>query len=412
MKHPTASATDSTPHSSPSSLTPSSAPRAISPSTSLTINNGSNVNSSTITTAGDVAYISNDISVQASDIESYAVQISYASGSNSLSLADGSVVLSGANNTTPTNMSPNTWGYSWSSTNTNPESTTYQTLSTTNTRLSGDSVSNNSIDFTRRLTFAAKFGEGVKAGHYQTSVLLSLSATPKQVITLSKIANMQDMTTGICTESSIGETTTLKDIRDNNTYTIRKHEDGNCWMTQNLRLVGPITLTPTDSNVKSNYTLPGSNIDGFSSSSYYMSQVYYAGNTTHGAYYSFMAATAGTGNSSLINGDASGSICPKGWKLPSNYGNGSYNNFLDKTDIANSATGSARLRSDPYNFPYTGFVTNGRLFNIDSSGNHWSRTASSADHTNNLYFDNNRINPSANNGRYYGYSIRCVALGN
>ncbi len=153
--------------------------RATSPSASLTINNGSNVNSSAITTAGDVAYISNDIRVQASDIESYAVQISYASGSNSLSLADGSVVLSGANNTTPTNMSPNTWGYSWSSTNTNPESTTYQTLSTTNTQLSGDSVSNNSIDFTRRLTFAAKFGEGVKAGHYSTSVLLSLTATPK-----------------------------------------------------------------------------------------------------------------------------------------------------------------------------------------------------------------------------------------
>ncbi len=495
MKHPTASATDSTPHSSPSSLTPSSAPRASSPSTSLTINNGSNVNSSAITTAGDVAYISNDIRVQASDIESYAVQISYASGSNSLSLADGSVVLSGANNTTPTNMSPNTWGYSWSSTNTNPESTTYQTLSTTNTRLSGDSVSNNSIDFTRRLTFAAKFGEGVKAGHYSTSVLLSLTATPKVVVnysinyncnggsgcpsnfstessntsynytipnttpiktgykflgyntsnsttadssyapgkvialtsnsksrtlyavwelnpTLKNMTTMQQMTTQACTDSKIGDITTLKDTRDNNTYTVRKHEDGNCWMTQNLRLVGPITLTPTDSNVKSNYTLPGSNIDGFSSSSYHMSQVYYAGNTTHGAYYSFMAATAGTGNSSLINGDASGSICPKGWKLPSNYGNGSYNNFLDKTDIANSATGSARLRSDPYNFPYTGFVTNGRLFNIDSSGNHWSRTASSADHTRNLYFDNNRINPSANNGRYYGYSIRCVALGN
>ena len=157
--------------------------RAISPSASLTINSGSNVNNSTITTAGDVAYISNDIRIQASDIESYTLQISYASGSSSLSLADGSVVLSGANNTTPTNMSPNTWGYSWSSTNTNPESTTYQTLSTTNTTLSGDSVSNNSIDFTRRLTFAAKFGDGVKAGHYSTSVVLSLTAEPKVVTT-------------------------------------------------------------------------------------------------------------------------------------------------------------------------------------------------------------------------------------
>ncbi len=381
--------------------------RAVSPSASLTINNGSNVNSSAITTAGDVAYISNDIRVQASDIESYAVQISYASGSNSLSLADGSVVLSGANNTTPTNMLPNTWGYSWSSTNTNPESTTYQTLSTTNTQLSGDSVSNNSIDFTRRLTFVAKFGEGVKAGHYQTSVLLSLSATPKQVITLSKIANMQDMTTSICTESNIGETTTLKDIRDNNTYTIRKHEDGNCWMTSNLRIVNK-TLTPDNSDVTSSYTMPATSFSNFSQDDY-IAQIYYTANNT---YYSWVAATAGTGDTNITIGDAPSSICPKGWKLPPNNGNGSYTELARAANITNNAAGSTKIRSAPYNFSYNGYV-NGTLGHVGSEGYYWSRTISSIRYSPfayRLYIASNYAAPAADDHCYKGFSVRCVAV--
>ena len=404
--------------------------RTISPSASLTINSGSNVNNSTITTAGDVAYISNDIRIQASDIESYTLQISYASGSSSLSLADGSVVLSGANNTTPTNMSPNTWGYSWSSTNTNPESTTYQTLSTTNTTLSGDSVSNNSIDFTRRLTFAAKFGEGVKAGHYQTSVLLSLSATPKQVITLSKIANMQDMTTDICAESSIGETTTLKGIRDNNTYTIRKHEDGNCWMTQNLRLTTQSlaaaghsnTLTSVDTDVDS-FTMPtnlvgsGSSVVGWTNSAIKPYSATF-NNTTNGTYYNWSVAVAEADTSSLKNNvDAPWSVCPKGWKLPPSTGDGSYSQFMSAAGIGTDKTGVTKIQSTPYNFPMAGHVYAGRLNNNGAWGVYWTRTADSTvtEWAGYLYFTSSKIGRVASETDYWrrsnGYPIRCVAIG-
>ena len=53
---------------------------------------------------------------------------------------------------------------------------------------------------------------------------------------LATISNMQDMTPEVCDNSTIGDEATLTDTRDGNTYTIRKMEDGRCWMTQNLRL--------------------------------------------------------------------------------------------------------------------------------------------------------------------------------
>ena len=105
--------------------------------------------------------------------------------------------------------------------------------------------------------------------------------------TIADITNMQDMTQSICANSKVGDTATLTDTRDNSTYTIRKHEDKNCWMTQNLRLTGEKTLTPADSDVASNYTLPASDMNGFDESNYYASQMYYASDETNGAYYSW-----------------------------------------------------------------------------------------------------------------------------
>src|SRR5690606_888026 len=43
------------------------------------------------------------------------------------------------------------------------------------------------------------------------------------------------------------------------TYQVAKLADGNCWMLNNLKLgstTGSITLTPSDSNVATNFTLP------------------------------------------------------------------------------------------------------------------------------------------------------------
>lgn len=228
--------------------------------------------------------------------------------------------------------------------------------------------------------------------------------------TLADITTMQQMTQQICSNSKVGDIKTLMDTRDNNTYTVRKHEDGNCWMTQNLRLAGEKTLTPADSDVKSNYTLPASGINGFDSTNYYANQMYYANDTTNGAYYSFTAATAGTGDASLTSGEAPSSVCPKGWKLPPNAGNGSYTAFVTTAGITNDAAGSTKIRSAPYSFPYAGGVWDSALNYPGFNGYYWSRTVSSANNTYGLYFSSVGVDSIYSLDRCNGFSIRCVAV--
>ena len=96
-------------------------------------------------------------------------------------------------------------------------------------------------------------------------------------------------------------------------------------MTDNLKLVGYRTLTPDNSNVASNYSLPSStnadtqwctnttyDIAGANCAN--VSRIY-SGNGL-GAVYSWYAATAGSGTADMAVGDAPYSICPKNWYLP------------------------------------------------------------------------------------------------
>ena len=126
-------------------------------------------------------------------------------------------------------------------------------------------------------------------------------------------------------------------------------------------------------------------------------------------YYSWTAATAGTGTSSVTSGDAPSSVCPKGWKLPPNSGKGSYTNFTSAAGITNSADGSNKIRSAPYNFPYAGNVVDSALNNVGSDGRYWSRTAYSTNGAYNLYFNSTYVNPANLSSRYDGFSVRCVA---
>ncbi len=392
--------------------------RAASPSAALTV---SDTNLTTQTVPGEVAYLSSNITYSANDIESYSLKISYASGSNALKGDSSSAsTITGAGGKTPANMSSNTWGYALADANANNTTLTYNTMpayGSGTTIVSGNAESVPTT--TKKLVFASKFAESATSGHYRTKVLLSLTATPKVVAGLDSITYMQEMTGEVCKQTPqklkdqtipTGGSKVLIDKRDNSTYTVARLEDGNCWMTQNLRIVNK-TITPADSDVTTNYTIPASSLSGFSSSNYYANQVYYANNTTNGAYYSWTAATAGTGTSSVTSGDAPSSVCPKGWKLPPNSGNGSYTNFTSAAGITNSADGSNKIRSAPYNFPYAGDVRDSSLNVVGSYGNYWSRTvdSSNSQYAYRLVFLSSNVLPADSYFRYYGFSIRCVA---
>lgn len=254
------------------------------------------------------------------------------------------------------------------------------------------------------------------------SVLASYSTPTTHAVgrTLSDISTMQEMEWSVCKSSAIGATATLRDVRDNNTYTVRRHEDGNCWMTQNLRLTtdslastghsNVLTSLDTDMRASDNYTLPISSLNGFDGSSSYLNEMYYAEDETNGAYYSFIAATAGTGDASLISGDAPSSICPKGWKLPSYSGDSSYANLLTAAGIQNDLAGSRKITAAPYSFAYAGYASNGDLILPGREGDYWTRTALSENVAGNLGFYLGEVRV-VGYGRPTGITVRCVATG-
>ena len=393
---------------------------ASSTSASLTINNGGAINSIANTAPGSTAYISNNVRVQASNVASYTLQISYANGNSQLS---GNTAIGGAGGKTGSNLSDNTWGYGWGETVAANTSLTYNTMPSygSGKSLSSNSITNDAVDFTKKLVFAAKFGESASSGHYRTSVLLSLAATPKTVAFMPKsgfstITNMQQMTSSICKNEPIGAYKLLTDTRDSSKYVVAKLADGNCWMAQSLHLVNK-TISSSDSDMTSgSFTIPSSSISGFSSSDQYQAKAYYDNSLIKGAYYNWYTATAGSGNSSIAPGnDAPSSICPKGWKLPPNLGNGSYTNLVN-SDSANTAwvsdvagTGMAGRVFGGAGFVAGGYITNGSLGDVGSWGYYWLRTASSNTYAYFLNFSNGSVRPANDFNRYLGFSIRCVA---
>ena len=51
------------------------------------------------------------------------------------------------------------------------------------------------------------------------------------------------------------------------------------------------------------------------------------------------------------------------------------------------------------------------LYNAGYYGYYWSSVGRSSSNAYYLYFSSGTVNPSGSSGRYYGQSVRCVALG-
>ncbi len=194
--------------------------------------------------------------------------------------------------------------------------------------------------------------------------------------TISSLSIMQNVDAGICANSNLHEVATLVDVRDGNSYTVAKLKDNKCWMTQNLRLVNK-TLTPVDSDVSANFTVPASNLNVANTydSSTVLPMVYFnPGKPQDGAYYNWFTATAGTGGRNIPEeSDASSSVCPSGWRLSQG---GSRSEYLT---LLNSYDGNvSNLRGAPLNFITPGYVHEQNLIGINSNGLYWSSTAGPA----------------------------------
>ncbi len=252
--------------------------------------------------------------------------------------------------------------------------------------------------------------------------------------TIHDISDMQEMTQQICSNTDESDTATLVDKRKNapeTSYTIVKLADGNCWMQENLALDGGTKIDYTDSDLPSgSYTLPTSATTGWTTSgdpdqmkNGDPNMTRDSSSTTawvqgNGNYYSWLTATAKTGASATGNGTpASGSICPKGWKLPTGGSNGGQFQALFGASGANLGsdyqTKFNNVQKAPYKFPAAGYLDAGaKLYSSGTDGYYWSRVSRSDTSACYLYFNRSFFRPGTNTyDRYVGYSVRCVAPG-
>lgn len=201
--------------------------------------------------------------------------------------------------------------------------------------------------------------------------------------------------------TSSGCDKTLTDGRDGATYTTATIA-GSCWMTQNLRFQGtdlkvdesdvtsPVTLTPysLDKN-DSSYTNHCDNTNGYNYACTKLST-----NTNYGAYYNYCAASAGEVCNNSTKADATRSICPAGWKLPTQ---AQLNAVPSKDSHFTAAAGLA------------GYYYGGSLYYAGTLGHWWASTASSA--TNQYYLgygSDYDIWYVVGGYKYSGSSVRCV----
>ena len=223
---------------------------------------------------------------------------------------------------------------------------------------------------------------------------------------LENATYFQDFGPKTVSGTEIGAYKTLTDKRDNKTYTVAKLKDGNIWMTQNLRLSG-VTLTPEDSNVSDNYTVPASSTANWcntdSAACDNQSMALDTGNASYGTYYNWYTATAGTGTYEMSSGNATESICPKGWRLPTN---------TEFQAMYNQYGSSAALRATGTNQPayvLSGNRNGGSTDYQGTDGDYWASTANSSTDAYHLDLNSSGVYPRNTYDKWYGFSVRCIA---
>lgn len=259
---------------------------------------------------------------------------------------------------------------------------------------------------------------------------------------------MQTFTSDNCTSMQTYTTVTLTDDRDGTGYRVRKMPDGQCWMIDNLKLAGGTTLNASNTNLNNtsdsafisawaalstqstaiSTTAPTwvDPADSTRNTSYYTNCQPGAPGispdslTGCGYLYNWYAATAGTGTAAMTTGDATSSICPVGWHLPS-AGSGiatATNEFAvlhgameGSSTPSTTSTATSRnnwLSTGPFEGAYAGYWL-GSFNSQGYNGYYWSASASSAATARVLYFAYNTVAPGSSAlAKSYGHSVRCV----
>lgn len=341
------------------------------------------------------------LSISTNNETGYSLYLATGNGENTLTSQNPgisnviSAVNGGDNGVTSANFGNNTWGYSLSQDSVS-DATAYKAVPTATGDTAIISTSSPTEADTYNLTFGTKVDTSLPSGTYSNDVVVSVVANPAFVPAFDGIQTMQEMTAEICSQAAVGDTAQLIDTRDNNTYTVAKLPDNNCWMTQNLRLSGGKTLTSADSNVTRDWPFPTDSLTLGNTYTEALSAISDDSNPDmafeYGGYYNYCAASAGTACSSALTQNATQDICPKEWRLPTS------------SEISGiTSYGSVFLPI------YSGAYVSG-LFNNGSSpyGTWWSARAINSRYYFVLHYNGDRLYVDDGGAKFHGYSIRCI----
>ena len=217
--------------------------------------------------------------------------------------------------------------------------------------------------------------------------------------------------------SSLTGSGTLTDSRDNQSYTVKKLDDGNWWMINNLNLTAP-TVDLTSSNTNLSTTVTKSTFTGWKKTS--GSATLTAGEfipvsgtdstsgTAYGTLYNYCAASAGTICTDSNSSDATYDICPKGWRLPTGGSSGEFQALYNNSSYNSNAKMRASIANGGAAFALAGSFYGSTAGNQGSTGFYWSSTRSNDTSMYFLRLYTAYVDPAVSISRSNGISIRCI----
>ncbi len=250
-----------------------------------------------------------------------------------------------------------------------------------------------------------------------------------------------------CSGMSVGDTVSLTDARDDEVYLVGKLADNKCWMLDNLRLdpanattlanitdfttnasatsinyfkngggttndrypIAKINNTAWTSDSQNYHSIPMTVSSGNSWTKDTTTTSYGAGSGKIGVYYNYCAASAGSycygddTSAGTSSGDATEDLCPIGWRMPTGGSSGEYQALYSA--YSNNVSDFQTALSTPL----SGFFYSGLTYAQGALGYWWSSTWNSNYSMYILGANASGVSPASNNGRIYGYSLRCIA---
>ena len=309
---------------------------------------------------------------------------------------------------------------------------TYTKISHYNSSTTG-TTTNSVTTPTYKINIASTQSAGSYTGKVKYTVVNPSTAPTPSNKTIANATYMQEVN-GCPADLTTGMVYQLTDNRDNQKYLVAKLKDGNCWMLQNLKLgrsTSTLTLTPTNSDVGSSYTLDNKLPSPGKFNAYTIDGVQYQNNSTEyyctgdgtasdweSCYYNWYTATAGAGTTYIATQgqNVNNSICPAGWTLPtqpqfqalySQYPSAAEMLVANPTTTKENTPTVGQVTSTP-GFLLSGLYNTGGASNPGSRGNYWSRTTYSAQYGYRLNLNTSGVNPALNDVKYGGLTVRCV----